>query len=128
MRRIKGWTNKAGYKRVKLSNGKYIRKFYIHRLTAMVFKPNPDNLPEVHHVRNVRSDTHIDYLKWVTHQENIEYIYNRSRKEFEKFETGQTDPANMDTDHSFDSADSLTDIPDALAEMDVVDDDSDLPF
>lgn len=43
---------------------------YPHRLVAIAFLPNPDNLPEVDHINRDRTDNRVENLRWVTHREN----------------------------------------------------------
>ena len=45
-------------------------QFRKHRLIAIQWIPNPDNLPEVDHINHIRSDNHIENLRWVTRSEN----------------------------------------------------------
>lgn len=68
---------------IKNSNNWYLTKlFYIegkritlrpHRLVAMAFIPNPDNLPEVDHLDFNKQNCRIDNLRWVTRKENIKH-------------------------------------------------------
>lgn len=44
--------------------------FYVHRLVAQIFIPNPDNKPEVNHIDGVRTNPHASNLEWVTSSEN----------------------------------------------------------
>jgi hypothetical protein len=41
-----------------------------HRLIALQFIPNPDNLPQVDHINRVRSDNRIENLRWASSSEN----------------------------------------------------------
>lgn len=57
------------------STGYYInvlngKNYWKHRLIAIQFLPNPDNLPEVDHKNKVRSDYHIENLRWVSRSDN----------------------------------------------------------
>lgn len=63
-----------GYDRVYLRSrdGKR-RDFYIHRLVASTFIPNPENKPVVNHKDCVRTNNHVDNLEWVTVKENTLY-------------------------------------------------------
>lgn len=45
-------------------------KYTIHRLVALHFVPNPDNLPIVLHKDNVKMNTYYQNLKWGTYSEN----------------------------------------------------------
>jgi hypothetical protein len=45
--------------------------FYAHRLCAQYFLPNPENLPEVHHLNKQKDYNDIQNLKWITHIDNV---------------------------------------------------------
>jgi hypothetical protein len=57
----------CGYPCLKL-NGKDQRK---HRLIALQFIPNPDQLPEVDHINHNRVDNRILNLRWVSASDNM---------------------------------------------------------
>lgn len=61
--------NLKGYLFVNIGGRKHDR-FYIHRLVAEVFLPNPHNKPEIDHVNTNRGDNRALNLKWVTKSEN----------------------------------------------------------
>lgn len=44
---------------------------YVHRLVAMTFLPNPDNLPEVNHINMCRDDNRLENLEWCTKEYNL---------------------------------------------------------
>lgn len=71
----KSYPNKnTGYLQVLLQNGKLKLKpklFYVHRLVALHFIPNPNNHWEVNHLNFQRGDNHMENLEWVTTRENI---------------------------------------------------------
>ena len=52
----------------------------IHRLVAMTFLPNPDNLPVVMHIDNDKLHNHVSNLKWGTQSENIQQVINERKK------------------------------------------------
>ena len=45
----------------------------VHRLVAMTYLPNPDNLPEVNHKDENPSNPHVSNLEWCTREYNINY-------------------------------------------------------
>ena len=53
-------------------NGKR-KEMLIHRLVATKFLDNPDNLPEVNHLDEIKSHNSILNLQWVTHKQNTNY-------------------------------------------------------
>lgn len=64
-----------GYPSVCLSvKGKVVR-FYIHRLVATTFIPNPENKKQVNHIDGNKLNNHISNLEWCTNQENSKHAY-----------------------------------------------------
>lgn len=52
----------------------------VHRLVALAFIPNPDNLSEVNHKDYDRTNPSVDNLEWISHVDNIRYSLHRRRK------------------------------------------------
>ena len=79
--------NKCGYLRVSLyKNGKRT-SFYVHRLVAKAFIPNPDNLPLVNHKDEVKDNNYPYNLEWCTDEYNQHYgtaIKRRAEKHSKK--------------------------------------------
>ena len=63
----------SGYKRIRLYKNNKGKHFQIHRLVAMAFIPNPDNLPQVNHKDENRINNRVDNLEWCTQEYNINY-------------------------------------------------------
>lgn len=67
--------SKKGYlsfRIVRESDGK--EKFMqMHRLIALTFIPNPDNLPQVNHVNCIKTDNRVCNLQWCTNAENMHH-------------------------------------------------------
>ena len=75
-----------GYDRVYLRcpDGKR-RDFYVHRLVASVFIPNPENKPVVNHRDCMRSNNAVENLEWATVKENTEYSEKFGMMKRDKF-------------------------------------------
>lgn len=67
------------YLNVTLHNQKQVGRFYIHRLVAMVYIPNPNNLPIVMHLDNNIYNNHVSNLKWGTQKEDLEQAISEQR-------------------------------------------------
>ena len=63
--------NKDGYQRIGLWNSQVCKKFFIHRLVAIAFIPNPEDKPQINHKDGNRTNNNLSNLEWVTNQENI---------------------------------------------------------
>ena len=74
-----------GYEKVSLTDINHKRKTErIHRLVALAFIPNPNNLPEVNHINCIRDDNRVENLEWITHAENIAYTSKCGHKSKKK--------------------------------------------
>lgn len=69
---IKNFFNK-GYKLVSLNKNNKRKTFRLHRLVAEAFIPNPDNLPQVNHKDEDKTNNRVDNLEWCTHDYNSKY-------------------------------------------------------
>ena len=67
---LKHGVTKGGYHQVGISQDKKPKRFYVHRLVAIHYIPNPDNKPEVDHINQDKSDNRLENLRWVTSLEN----------------------------------------------------------
>lgn len=85
-RYIKASKKDNGYYALNLiaANGKR-KKEYLHRLIALAFIDNPNNLPQVDHKDRNRENNSIENLRWVsasTNQRNTKH--NRVIKQYDK--------------------------------------------
>lgn len=80
VRRLKPYTV-SGYKKVRLygKNGQ-VSRYFIHRLVAQAFIPNPDNLPEVNHKDCDHTNNHVSNLEWVSREQNLQHSYDSGMK------------------------------------------------
>lgn len=65
--------NTSGYDAVRLSKDGKKTFFTVHRLVALTFIPNPDNLPEVNHKDGNKLNNHVDNLEWCTPSQNTQH-------------------------------------------------------
>ena len=72
--------NENGYKCISLYKNNIKHNFYIHRLVASTFLPNPKNLSQVNHKDYRRGNNYVDNLEWISMRENIAYSYCNSPK------------------------------------------------
>tara|TARA_R110000823_G_scaffold248935_2_gene372423 strand:+ start:207 stop:680 length:474 start_codon:yes stop_codon:yes gene_type:complete len=59
-----------GYMKVNLSKNGKARTFHIHRLLALHFIPNPNDLSTVDHVDRNKLNNNLSNLRWVTKTKN----------------------------------------------------------
>lgn len=65
--------NHNGYNRVGLvSNGKR-KHYFVHRLVATAFVPNPNGYEFINHKSEVKTDNSVDNLEWCDFTYNIRY-------------------------------------------------------
>lgn len=65
---------KYGYRQVRSGFGAGTGKQYtikVHRAVALAFVPNPDNLPDIDHINNDKTDNRADNLQWLSHRDNL---------------------------------------------------------
>jgi len=70
---MKPHMNNAGYWYVGLWRNQKRKQFYLHRLIAMVYVPNPENKPEVDHIDKDKSNNCVSNLRWATRSENSQH-------------------------------------------------------
>lgn len=62
-----------GYQQVYLSVNKQHKNMYLHRLVALAWIPNPDNLPEVNHKDENKANCAASNLEWCDRRYNLKY-------------------------------------------------------
>ena len=62
-----------GYNRMELSIEGKRKKIMVHRLVSLAFIPNPDNLPEVNHKDECKTNNNVSNLEWCSKSYNINY-------------------------------------------------------
>lgn len=62
--------NRIGYLRVYLYSEGKKKRYFVHRLVAETFIPNPENKPQVNHKDGNKQNNELSNLEWVTRSEN----------------------------------------------------------
>ena len=70
---LKHVLDKDDYHKVSLCKNGKKKSFRIHRLVAKAFIPNPNNLPEVNHKDEDKSNNCVENLEWMSKIDNINY-------------------------------------------------------
>ncbi len=66
------------YPRVKIHTVYGLKTFYVHRLVAEAFIPNPYNKPTVDHIDRNPQNNHVENLRWATYREQSKNQGSRS--------------------------------------------------
>lgn len=67
----------TGYLKLTITSDRKTRhKVYLHRLLALTFIPNPQNLPQVNHKDGDKLNNDLSNLEWVSRQYNVQHGYD----------------------------------------------------
>lgn len=67
--------NKNGYLTVYISDINKRKRLYVHRLVALAFVENPNNLPEVNHKDLDKTNNNASNLEWTTRKGNMLHMF-----------------------------------------------------
>ena len=70
---LKPQSQNNGYLHIKLSQKDKTKCILVHRLVAQVFIPNPNNLSQVNHINEDKTDNRVENLEWCDRKYNINY-------------------------------------------------------
>ena len=79
-----------GYLKVYLTKNSKKRSFFVHRLVAEAFIPNPNNLPEVNHINLNKSKNYVENLEWVSSSENKKHYVSTEIGRQKRAQGGRT--------------------------------------
>lgn len=80
-----GTITKNGYRQVSI----YKKHYYVHRLVAETFIPNPENKPFIDHINRIKTDNRAENLRWTTAEDNQNNT-NRNRPEGKRLKDFET--------------------------------------
>lgn len=67
--------SQTGYWRISLWNKGKEKHFFIHRLVAMAFIPNPNNYDLVNHIDGNKLNNNVENLEWCNLSQNVQHAY-----------------------------------------------------
>ncbi|QGF21066.1 HNH endonuclease [Lactococcus phage P596] len=70
---LKTTLNRYGYEMVGLYKDGKQKLCSIHQLVALTFIPNLDNLPQVNHIDENKSNNHVTNLEWISVADNLNH-------------------------------------------------------
>jgi hypothetical protein len=75
-RALKWRINPYGYATVALADGpRPVWNVSVHRLVALTFLPNPNNLAQVNHKDSNKLNNHVSNLEWVSQADNLKHSW-----------------------------------------------------
>lgn len=77
------------YAQVYFRVGNKQKWFYVHRLVAEAFIPNPKNLPQINHKDENKLNNCVENLEWCDAQYNLTYGNGPEKRKFSRKETFQ---------------------------------------
>lgn len=72
--------SRNGYLFVRLSKNDLVKNSLVHRLVAIAFLDNPQNLAEVHHLDHYKLNNNVSNLEWTSRSQNMAKSKGRYNK------------------------------------------------
>ena len=102
-RMLKPHAINSGYLAVGLRDQQGKRQHLVHRLVAAAFIPNPNDLPDVNHKNEDKTDNRAENLEWCTKMYNND-IQILTALEIEKMNAEQPEEDEEECDDSYDDS------------------------
>lgn len=83
---------KKGYLQLFLSKEGKAKRFFVHRLVAQAFIPNPEGLPQINHKDENPSNNRVENIEWCDCKYNINYGTHKERQVQTGISKGLYDP------------------------------------
>ena len=96
-----------GYLTVQFTVKGKIKRFKIHRLVAQAFIPNPNNLPQVNHKDENKTNNIVDNLEWCTNEYNYFYGTAQERRLKTMIENKKENPEKYKNKKNYNRTDEL---------------------
>ena len=90
---MKPTINSSGYYKIELYKNGKSNIYYVHRLVALVFIPNPENKTQINHIDGNKTNNNVSNLEWVSVSENQIHAINLNLRERSPM-TGRTGKQN----------------------------------
>lgn len=74
---LKNQLDKDGYLCVDLYKNNKKKRFFIHRLVALSYIPNPNGYATVDHIDSNKEHNYISNLQWMTNEDNVKKAISR---------------------------------------------------
>lgn len=76
---LKGYLNEDGYYKISLCKEHKCKTFLIHRIVAFIFVPNPNNLTDINHKDECKTNNNCTNLEWCNAKYNNNYGTRNNR-------------------------------------------------
>lgn len=76
LKKLKPFLNKKGYPTVFPYKNRVKTSQRVHRLVAITFMPNPQNLPQINHKDGNKMNNHVSNLEWCTNLYNMRHSHS----------------------------------------------------
>ena len=110
IRELKLIKHHCGYLEIGLKKNGKRKIFKVHRLVAEAFIPNPDNLPQVNHKDECKTNNCVDNLEWCDVSYNCNYGTRNERMSRKLFKTVLQFTLNGDFIKEYESVKEVTEL------------------